>query len=332
MPYDQDARAPMLSNGKSSVSRTALERRVMRLLCVPHAARSNRTRLPASDPRIRELGRLIEDDYAVLRSNYDKPKNPIVLAHGLFGFDQLHLAGPRLPGIQYWRGIIEALGAKGIECFTATVPPSGSIEARAEKLRAYIQDKAAGRNVNIIAGLDSRYMISQLKPIDPKIVSLTTIASPHRGSAFADYLLKQIGPLNIPKVYKVLEFFGLESGAFSQLTQKYMNEEFNPKTPNDPNVRYYSYGAAFDPGWLSMFRQSHAIVERIEGLNDGLVSVKSSQWGEYKGTLNGVSHLDLINWTNRLRWFLFEMSGGHRNFNAVALYLDIADMLAKEGL
>lgn len=290
----------------------------------------------ASDPRIRDLGRLIEDDYAIVRNEYAKPKNPIILAHGLFGFDQLHLAGARLPGIHYWRGITEALAARGVECFTATVPPSGSIEARAEKLRTYIEEKAAGRSVNIIAhsmgGLDARYMISRLKPENPKILSLTTVATPHRGSTFADYILEQIGPLNIPKVYKVLEFFGLESGAFSQLTQTYMSETFNQKTPDDPNVSYYSYGAAFDPGWLSVFRQSHRIVERSEGANDGLVSIGSSQWGTYKGTLNGVSHLDLINWTNRLRWFFFEMSGRKRNFNAVALYLDIADMLAKEGL
>jgi triacylglycerol lipase len=29
--------------------------------------------------------------------------------------------------------------------------------------------------------------------------------------------------------------------------------------------------------------------------------VESSRWGKYQGTLDNVSHLDLINWTNRLR-------------------------------
>ncbi len=36
-------------------------------------------------------------------------------------------------------------------------------------------------------------MISQLKPPNVKVLSLTTIASPHRGSAFADYVLDRIG-------------------------------------------------------------------------------------------------------------------------------------------
>ena len=77
-----------------------------------------------------------------------------------------------------------------------------------------------------------------------------------------------------------------------------------------------------------------------EGPNDGLVSVASSKWGDYKGTLVNVSHLDLINWTNRLRWLVWEMTGNKRkyashvmimpywrltfnSFNAIAFYLDI---------
>lgn len=63
-----------------------------------------------------------------------------------------------------------------------------------------------------------------------------------------------------------------------------------------------------------------------------------------------MSHLDLINWTNRLKWVAGELMGNPRKFNAIAFYLDIAgmvvhgdlmsnanilgiaDMLAKEGL
>ncbi|KAH0354881.1 alpha/beta-hydrolase, partial [Aureobasidium melanogenum] len=238
----------------------------------------------AEDPRLKEeVGDLvIEDQYAILRDKYDTPKNPIILAHGLLGFEELNIVPKAVaPGIQYWRGIREALAAKGIEVITATVPPSGSIEAR---------------------------------------------------SSFADVMFSWIGPTNIPKLYKMLEFFGFETGAFSQLTQKYMRENFNPKTPDREGIAYYSYGATVNPRFWSMFRQSHRIIQRLEGDNDGLVSVQSSKWGTYKGTLKDVSHLDMINWTNRLRWFLWELTGNKRNFNAIAFYLDIADMLAKEGL
>ena len=115
-------------------------------------------------------------------------------------------------------------------------------------------------------------MISRLQLPNVKVLSLTTIASPHRGtiystrvpmplvllkdsgSAFADHLFKQIGrkaistvviirsdattATQLPKLYKVLEIFGIESGAFSQLTRDYMLNEFNPKIPDLSSVRY----------------------------------------------------------------------------------------------
>lgn len=216
-----------------------------------------------------------------------------------------------------------------------SVPPSASIEERAVKLSEDIEKKAGGKSVNIIAhsmgGLDARYMISRLKPPNVRVRSLTTIASPHRGSAFADYCFDQIGPERLPKIYRALQTMQISTGAFSQLTRRYMEENFNPKTPDREGVKYFSYGATATPPLWSAFRMSHRIVEEVEGPNDGLVSVASSQWGTYKGKLVGVSHLDLINWTNRLRWLVWEMVGNKRNFNAVAFYLNIADMLAKEG-
>ena len=139
-------------------------------------------------------------------------------------------------------------------------------------------------------------MISRMHPENVKVLSLTTIATPHRGSAFADYLFNHIGVTNIPRVYKILEFFGLESGAFRQLTGDYMNDKFNPRTPDVEGIKYYSFGASFQPQLTSVFRQSHRIIQQVEGPNDGMVSVASSQWGTYKGTLDNVSHLDLINW------------------------------------
>ncbi|KAL2830092.1 Alpha/Beta hydrolase protein [Aspergillus pseudoustus] len=302
------------------------------------SARSSNSRVSA-DPRLEDFGKVISDEYAVVREHYDTPKHPVILAHGLLGFAELRLAGPLLPGVQYWRGIKEALSMKGIEVHTATVPPSASIEMRAEVLEKTIASAARGKEVNIVAhsmsGLDSRYMISRLKPKDFKVVSLTTIATPHRGSAVADYVLKQIGDDRLAQLYYLLEKIQIESGAFSQLTREYMEKTFNPNTPDVGDVRYFSYGAVMQPRIWSVFRLSHRLLDQIEGYNDGLVSVASSKWGGedgYKGTLVGVSHLDLINWSNRLKWLAGELTGQKPKFNAVAFYLDIADMLAKEGL
>ena len=190
--------------------------------------------------------------------------------------------------------------------------------------------------MNIVAhsmgGLDARYLISTLKPQDIEIKSLTTIATPHRGSSAADIVFREIGSEHLPAIYKILNRMKIESGAFSQLTRKYVAEDFNSVNADDPNVRYFSYGAAAKPSIFSVFRLSHDLVEVLEGPNDGLVSVASSKWGDYKGTLIGVTHLDLINWTNRLKRLASNLSLIKPNFNAVAFYLAIADMLANEGL
>ncbi|KAH8747441.1 Alpha/Beta hydrolase protein [Diaporthe sp. PMI_573] len=279
------------------------------------------------------------------------PKYPIVLAHGLLGFAELKLAGNYLPPIHYWHGIKEALTENGAEVLTATVPPTGSIEERSAKLRDHILQESHGRPVNIIAhsmgGLDARYMISyahrrrterqetQPPSNDINVRSLVTIATPHHGSAYADYLLDQIGPDRLPGIYNAWKrTTGLSTGAFSQLTRKYMEQEFNPRTPDDPDVQYFSYGAALSqkPPLLSPFRASFNVLSKEEGPNDGLVSVDSSKWGTYKGTLENVSHLDLINWTNRVRWAMRRLMGEENPFNATAFYVQIAEMLSKEGL
>ncbi|KAL2205267.1 alpha/beta-hydrolase, partial [Sarocladium strictum] len=295
------------------------------------------------DPRVRDLGREILDDYATIRESYQAPKHPIILAHGLLGFSELPSPIPYLPPVQYWHGITSALAANSIKTYTPSVPPSASIPERAAALSASITaqlaDSPSTTAVNIIAhsmgGLDARYMIAHCPPEGIKIASLTTIATPHRGSAFADYVLEPgAGPLYLPRLYGLLERAGLSTTAFSQLTTTYMKDEFNPSTPDVPGVKYYSFGAAVEqaPPALSPFRYSWSVVGEKEGENDGLVSVRSSRWGEYRGTLMGVSHLDLINWSNRMRWMVREWMGMKKTFNAVALYLDIADMLAKEGL
>lgn len=287
-----------------------------------------------------ELARkVIADEFALIRDAYQAPKHPIVLAHGLLGFAELKLAGSYLPSIHYWRGIREALSLQGAEVITASVPPSGSIEKRAAKLAQDIEAQAQGKSVNVVAhsmgGLDARYMISQLRPRGVDVKSLITVGTPHHGSTFADYLIDEIGPEYLPRLYHLWErVTGWDPSAFSQLTRRYMEDHFNPRTPDDPTVRYFSYGAMVDgkPPLLSPFRVSHRIIQGREGPNDGLVSVESSQWGTYKGTLLGVNHLDLINWSNRIRSTVQQWMGTPPSFNAVAFYLGVGDMLAKEGL
>ncbi|KAI5817339.1 Alpha/Beta hydrolase protein [Pyronema omphalodes] len=252
------------------------------------------------------------------------------------GFDKIRLAGNLIPGIEYWRGISDCLQAGGVEVVVSTVPPTSSIEQRAEALAEGIRKAGlAGKSVNLIGhsmgGIDARYMISKLRPTDFKVLSLTTVATPHHGSSFADYMIDRIGPTNLPRIYGVLNRLGLQTGAFSQLTTTYMKNTFNPEIPDDPTVSYFSYGAYCNPALYSVWRLPHAVIQEKEGPNDGLVSVASSMWGTYEGTLVEVNHLGIINWVNRIEYAYGQIIGKKRQFNALAFYCSIVDKLASRG-
>ena len=121
-----------------------------------HLSQQRLKELASKDPRVDPFGSPIPDfhaesDFATLRSSYHAPQHPIILAHGLFGFDEIHPAGGMLGGVQYWSGIEEALAARGVEVFTATVPPSGRVEVRAQRLAEEVERMVPGRGVNIVA-------------------------------------------------------------------------------------------------------------------------------------------------------------------------------------
>lgn len=56
--------------------------------------------------------------------------------------------------------------------------------------------------------------------------------------------------------------------AFDDLTTSKMTR-FNEETPDDPNVRYFSYGAYFEPSWSNAFRFPWGVVYEREGASSG---------------------------------------------------------------
>ncbi|RIB13484.1 hypothetical protein C2G38_2132357 [Gigaspora rosea] len=141
-----------------------------------------------------------------------------------------------------------------------------------------------------MGGLDCRYLITHL-PTEKSIVrTLTTIATPHHGSPFMDCLsgLSSIPQTTYTILHPLLEplIQAFDTPAYSNPTTDYCVNYFNKSIPNNPSVAYYSYDASTN------------IIKEKEGPNDGLVSVKSAQWGKYMGTVE-CDHWDLTN-----RWRL----------------------------
>ncbi|ODQ66406.1 alpha/beta-hydrolase [Nadsonia fulvescens var. elongata DSM 6958] len=279
--------------------------------------------------------------------DYRIPENPIVLCHGLLGFEYLSTGIPAFPRIDYWQGVSELLEDRGAVTMLTHVPAVSSIKLRADALKLNIGQRIKeiqeispekfppGKpKVNIIAhsmgGLDARYLVASLKPSEFDVASLTTICTPHRGSPFADYLINLIGGTGLTQYYEISKRVGLDDiKAFHQLTRAYTTKTFNVEVKNDPEVRYFSYGARFSPTPLNIFKWPHSVIQKKEGDNDGMVSVESAKWGEYLGTLEEADHLDVINWHYRLDRLLQLRK---TKFDAKLLYLQLADKLAKEGL
>ncbi|KAG8736760.1 hypothetical protein FRC10_008972 [Ceratobasidium sp. 414] len=224
------------------------------------------------------------------------PTHPIILCHGLFGFNTIGGI------VDYWNDIPEALRGAGADVFVAEVPATSAVETRAARLKEQIVAKYRGRSVHLIGhsmgGLDCRYLVSHLLNDEAfNVVSVTTIATPHRGSPAAD-IIGGTGVAELAVVRAVMNLLPVGSGdgqAFASLSTA-NSRTFNACTPDRPGVRYFSWGASFIPGALDALTwgATHLHISLTQGENDGVVSLTSAQWGEYLGTVKGVNHTEII--------------------------------------
>jgi triacylglycerol lipase len=247
---------------------------------------------------------------------------PIVLVHGLLGFERLRAL--HWPIATYFNGIPEVLVAASNRVLIPRLSPTASVAARAAELKVFLDREAPGESVHLIAhsmgGLDSRYMISRLD-MAGRVLSLTTLGTPHRGTAFADWGTDNLGP----SVRPFLDLFGIPSAAFFDLRRDRC-ADFNAQTPDAAGVRYFSLAGAFRPDWLSsQWLLPYGIIDGEEGPNDGLVSVESARYGESFGQWDDSNHADLVNWPNPAA----QLEG--RWHNRASDYLTLVGRLADEG-
>lgn len=126
-------------------------------------------------------------------------------------------------------------------------------------------------------------------PKSPKSSMLSFASLP---SSFTTYLLSM-----------------LDSPAYANLTTRYLTKVFNPMTPDNPNVKYFSIAGrcegvnVWHPLWLpklvldgyeSKLRKQPSSPSRHDPSwqwgNDCLVSIESAKWGEFLGVLEECDH------------------------------------------
>jgi triacylglycerol lipase len=244
-------------------------------------------------------------------------RNPLVLVHGLLGFDERRI-GPWVWA--YFRKIPAVLQSAGNRVLVPVLSRTDSIVRRATQLRDFLDRHCPDEKVHLIAhsmgGLDSRYLITHLKGAD-RVLSLTTVGTPHRGTAFADRGLSALGPVLRP----LFDTLRLPCQAFYDLTRPNCRK-FNDVTPDMPGVRYFSVAGRYRTRWAHPHWWLPAwVVRNHEGDNDGIVSVDSAKWGESCEVWDG-DHLHLVNWPALIS------SGGE---DRIARWVELVQRLADAG-
>ncbi len=117
---------------------------------------------------------------------YTQTRYPIVLVHGLLGFDKL---GP----VEYFYGIPSALRSGGASVYITNVAAANSTEVRGEQLLYQVKQivAATGRGkVNLFGHSHGAPTIRYVASIRPDLVaSVTSIGGVNKGSKIADIAL-----------------------------------------------------------------------------------------------------------------------------------------------
>ncbi|MCQ6257201.1 triacylglycerol lipase [Pseudomonas sp. Q11] len=283
---------------------------------------------------------------------------PILLVHGLFGFD-------RVGGFELFHGIKQALRAAGVRVFIPYLSATHSNEARGEQLLAQIERILSGtgaERVNLIGHNQGALAARYAGAIAPdRVASVTSVSGPNHGSELIDFLYKALTPGRLPehvanKVATLFaDFISLLSGqaqlphaaiaALAALTTEGVGA-FNDKYPQGlpkhwggngahrvNGVRYYSWSGtlqdtqsgafnAMDP--LPAFCQAFSEYFITEaGQNDGLVGRFSSHLGKVIRSDYPLNHMDVINQTTER---------SRTGIDPVELYVRHAERLRKAGL
>ncbi|GLQ32923.1 esterase/lipase family protein [Litoribrevibacter albus] len=261
-------------------------------------------------------------------SDYAKTRYPIVLVHGMLGFDSVL-------GMDYFYGVESALEDKGARVYPVQVTALDSSEARGEELLAQVQQILAvtgASKVNLIGhshgGPTARYVAS----VRPDLVaSVTSVGSPHKGSDVADLVQdisdgSQVVTVAVSAVVNglgslinLLSNNPTDNGQDSLATLESLNSEgaaaFNAQYPEgipssycgegdyvaSNGVRYYSwsgtspYTNVFDPADPFLLLASGAFALKSGEANDGLVGRCSSHLGDVIRDNYSMNHLDEIN-------------------------------------
>lgn len=260
---------------------------------------------------------------AEAQTNYTKTRYPIVLVHGLLGFDSL------LGFYDYWYGMPSDLRSGGAKVHVANVSSSNYSEVRGEQLIRELDTLRAVygyTKFNLIGHSHGGPTIRYVAAVRPDLVaSITSVGSPHKGSKVADALATTLPPGSplrplvagfVDALSTLIEVLSGDDdpqyalGALASLSSA-GSATFNARFPQGMPTTSCGQGAAtvngikyYSWGGTSVLTNILDVSDAMMGAgalffgfeqNDGLVGQCSSHLGVVLRDDYGWNHLDEVN-------------------------------------
>ncbi|KNC69105.1 esterase/lipase family protein [Pseudoalteromonas ardens] len=263
--------------------------------------------------------------FAQLAHSNDDLEYPVVLVHGLFGFDNLL-------GVDYFYRVPSVIRQEGGNVYVAEVSSAHNSELRGEQLLeqvALIRALTGKDKVNLIGHSQGAQTIRYVASVKPQwVASVTSIGGVNWGSRFADVVRGGVDQGSFSEQFLASLANGLAglidllSGkptapkdaleALSALTTE-GTIAFNQKYPEGVPAQYcgqgdtlasngvYYFSWSGSRAWTNLLDPADNALLLFSGVfdeaNDGLVSACSSNLGYVIGNDFKMNHLDQVNQT-----------------------------------
>jgi triacylglycerol lipase len=256
------------------------------------------------------------NDEAALGSGYTATHHPIVLLHGLLGFQSL------LGAVDYYPGIVDALKTDGAQVFTVHASQAADSMVRGAQIIPQleaIRTATGASKLNLIGhsqgALDARFIAATRPDL---VASVTSVHGPNQGSQVAEWALSLPLGLGPAAIQALSDLIKMTSGSSDPNDAKAALEFLRPSSiaafntaypmgvPStacgegnavDGGIYYFSWGGQgwltnpvdiLDPDWMMLG------INVAEG-NDGLVGRCSTHLGRVIRDDYLANHIDATN-------------------------------------